>query len=141
MQVAFLLYKYHSPSAPNDYENTTMEVTFGNRLSNRSCFQISIVDDQITENDELFYIVLSDAPRVRFDPESFASITIVDVDCGNLENPLNGQVFLSGTDFGSEATYICDEGFALSENSTRICQENEEWSNNEPVCVGMYIIA
>ena len=96
------------------------------------------MNDLVAEDDELFYVVLStDAPRVTLDP-AFASITIIDIDCRNLTNPSNGQVFLNDTYLGSEATYTCDKGFALRGRSSRICQENEQWSDSEPVCEGKY---
>ena len=56
------------------------------------------------------------------------------MDCEGLDNPLNGQVILSGTEFGSFATYKCDAGLNLVGNVERLCQENGEWSGADPVC-------
>ena len=59
------------------------------------------------------------------------------VDCGNLEDPNNGQVSLNATTFGSSAIYTCESGFNLNGNMQRMCQANGDWSGNEPVCEGM----
>ena len=60
------------------------------------------------------------------------------VNCGILDLPSNGQVISSGTTFKIEAMYVCDEGFQLIGNGTRMCQANGMWSGNEPECEGMY---
>ena len=65
----------------------------------------------------------------------FNSIVAV-VDCGPLNNPGNGRVVLTGTTFGSTATYSCQKGFALVGSSTRTCQANRVWSGQAPVCQG-----
>lgn len=57
-----------------------------------------------------------------------------DVDCGDLGDPINGQVSLSGTTFGSLAVYECNTGFSLVGNVERVCQDNEEWSGTVPTC-------
>lgn len=56
------------------------------------------------------------------------------VDCGGLENPENGQVAISGTDFGSSARYRCFSGYILVGDDMRMCQENGYWSGQEPEC-------
>ena len=56
------------------------------------------------------------------------------VDCGDLDDPINGQVSLSGTTFESIATYTCDPGFTLTRGVERTCRENGQWSGNEPFC-------
>ena len=58
------------------------------------------------------------------------------IDCGSLDDPTNGQVSLDETTVGSIATYTCDPGFMLIGNMERTCQENGEWSGNEPTCEG-----
>ena len=58
------------------------------------------------------------------------------VDCGELDDPDNGQVSLDETTFESIATYTCDPGFILTGNTVRICQENGNWSDSEPTCDG-----
>ena len=59
------------------------------------------------------------------------------MDCGNLDDPFNGQVTLTGTSFGSTATYECDSGFTLVGNEERTCQDDGDWSGSDPTCVGM----
>ena len=58
------------------------------------------------------------------------------VDCGDLDDPNNGQVSLDGTIPGSIATYTCDPGFGLVGVMERMCQANGQWSGNEPTCEG-----
>ena len=56
------------------------------------------------------------------------------VDCGSLDRPRFGRVVLTGTTFGSTATYSCRTGYLLVGRSTRTCQANGEWSGSAPVC-------
>ena len=67
---------------------------------------------------------------VFFTPCRFLSA----VDCGDLKQPLNGQVFFQSTLFLSEATYSCNSGFELVGEGTRTCQANGQWSGEEPQC-------
>ena len=61
------------------------------------------------------------------------TITLV-AECGFLMDPDNGLVTLTGSSFGSIATYVCDTEFNLIGNMQRTCQENEDWSGSEPTC-------
>ena len=62
------------------------------------------------------------------------------VDCGSLTDPAGGQVdHTSGTTFGQTATYSCNIGYNLVENSTRTCQAIGNWSGSAPTCVGMLL--
>jgi len=56
------------------------------------------------------------------------------VKCGNLPNPNNGQVSLTGTTFGSRATYTCNKGFSLVGRKMRLCLENGQWMGEAPTC-------
>lgn len=56
------------------------------------------------------------------------------VSCSGLSAPANGQVLLSGTTFGSVATYTCNNGYSLVGSSTRSCQSNGQWSGDAPSC-------
>ena len=63
------------------------------------------------------------------------------VDCGPLDPPLNGFIFINSTTIGSEAIYTCGPGFAivpLSESGevTRVCESNGNWTGEEPLCIG-----
>ncbi len=52
-----------------------------------------------------------------------------------LSDPANGRVSLSGTSFGSQATYICLSEFLLVGAEIRTCSANGTWSDSAPVCV------
>ena len=58
------------------------------------------------------------------------------VRCPNLPNPLNGQVNQQGNEPGDRATYTCNSGYELDDDdeSTRICQNNGQWSGEAPTC-------
>ena len=57
--------------------------------------------------------------------------------CGRLDAPDNGKVVISGTTPGSITTYSCNPGFELVGVSKRTCQNNGEWSADEPFCEGI----
>ena len=63
------------------------------------------------------------------------------VECGDLANPRNGRVDLSGTTFGSTATYSCNQDYMLDGPRTRNCQADGSWSGREPTCERMSAIA
>lgn len=63
------------------------------------------------------------------------SLTVLQ--CVDLEDPPNGNVIFSGSLFGSQANYSCDQGFNLIGVSMRTCQANELWSGSEPTCEGV----
>ena len=56
------------------------------------------------------------------------------VDCGDLTDPLNGQVALNSTTFQSVVAYECDSGFNLEGGMERTCQASGEWSGTAPTC-------
>lgn len=59
--------------------------------------------------------------------------------CGNLRDPPNGQVDLTGIRVRDRATYSCNRGFVLQGVSVRTCQANGAWSGQEPLCQREYI--
>ena len=62
------------------------------------------------------------------------------MDCGNLTDPVNGQVsHTAGTTFGQTATYSCNTGYNLVGDSTRTCQASGNWSGSAPTCQGMFL--
>ena len=67
------------------------------------------------------------------------SAHILAIGCGNLEDPENGRVTLTGTTINSKATYSCNDGFFLTGVRTRICQFNGEWSGKAPTCERMLV--
>ncbi|XP_011384249.2 membrane cofactor protein-like isoform X1 [Pteropus vampyrus] len=59
--------------------------------------------------------------------------------CPQLEEPLNGQIiYVNRTfQFGSQAHYICNEGFHLLGTKILYCElsgSNVDWSDNSPEC-------
>ena len=59
------------------------------------------------------------------------------VDCGMLETPVNGQIrYSDGATYGSNATYLCNEGFMLAVdiNAIRTCQRSGSWSASAFTC-------
>ena len=56
------------------------------------------------------------------------------VRCPNLPNPSNGRVNQRGNKPGDRASYTCNSGYELQGDSTRICQNNGEWSGDAPAC-------
>ena len=56
------------------------------------------------------------------------------VDCGELDIA-NGKVsYTLNTAYNSEATYSCDEGYTLSEATTRKCLDSGDWSGTASFC-------
>ena len=62
----------------------------------------------------------------------FSLITVLD--CGNLTDPVGGQVVVNGTTPGSVATYSCSTEFRLNGTSLRTCQTSAQWSESAPTC-------
>ncbi|XP_039732395.1 membrane cofactor protein-like isoform X2 [Pteropus medius] len=59
--------------------------------------------------------------------------------CPQLEEPLNGQIiYVNRTfQFGSQAHYVCNEGFILRGTKILYCElsgSNVDWSDNPPEC-------
>ena len=57
--------------------------------------------------------------------------------CGRLPPPLNGDVFWESTEFNSNASYSCQEGFELRGTAQRVCMANGFWSERPPRCVAV----
>lgn len=58
------------------------------------------------------------------------------VDCGSLDNPVNGFVQFQDTTLGSPAQYTCQRGYRLVGTDVRVCTETGVWSDTAPICVG-----
>ena len=56
------------------------------------------------------------------------------VQCPVLNNIGNGQVTVTGYDIGDRATYSCRSGYELIGITNRVCQNNGQWSGQEPQC-------
>ena len=60
------------------------------------------------------------------------NVPIVTIQCSSLEHISNGGVELS--EGRRMARYSCNSYFSLKGPAERICQQNGEWSNWEPLC-------
>lgn len=47
---------------------------------------------------------------------------------------MNGAVELTGTTFGSNATYVCNADYRVNGIAVRMCEANGMWSDNAPTC-------
>ena len=57
------------------------------------------------------------------------------VDCGPLDDPINGAVDISqGTSYGNMVSYSCNQGHRLLGNSRRSCQADSFWTGSDPTC-------
>ena len=56
------------------------------------------------------------------------------LDCGVLSNPSNGMVTAFSTTFMSVANYSCNHGYLLMGVTSRTCQADATWSDDEPTC-------
>ena len=62
----------------------------------------------------------------------------LEIDCGSLDDPANGDVSVSSTTFNSMATYSCNTGYTLTGDDMRMCTESSRWSGSEPTCAGIH---
>ncbi len=62
-------------------------------------------------------------------------LLLIDVSCGSLSNPANGQCSTTGTVYQSIASYSCNTGYILSGVQSQTCQDNGQWSGSAPECV------
>ena len=66
----------------------------------------------------------------------FCSLFVATV-CPGLTAPANGGItFTDGINFGSAASYSCNEGFSLSSDEERVCLDLGTWTGSEPSCIG-----
>ncbi len=67
---------------------------------------------------------------------------LIAIDCGKLQNPLNGDVdYEGGTVYQSVATYSCCKGFEINgDDQTRVCDKNGTWLGTIPSCKRIQII-
>ena len=61
------------------------------------------------------------------------------MNCGPLPDIRFGSVSLTGSEFGSVATYTCDVGYSIRGSFIRVCEANGEWSGEEPICEGGWV--
>ena len=61
------------------------------------------------------------------------------MECGRLEDPLNGRVDVETYRVGGIARYTCNEGYIIQGHNTALCMSNGEFEPNyPPVCAGNY---
>ena len=65
---------------------------------------------------------------------NYGAVNPVAIECEDLDDPLYGDVDLTGTTVGSQARYSCNEGFKLVGDRKRECQADGNWSGQEPIC-------
>ena len=58
------------------------------------------------------------------------------VDCGPLEEPINGTKIGEKTTFKSIIQFGCDDGFDLLGAASRTCQANKQWTGRKTICSG-----
>ncbi|KZS17024.1 putative Sushi [Daphnia magna] len=59
-----------------------------------------------------------------------------EVNCGEPEEPVNGSVTFTSTNFGSKALFRCDQGFVLSGSQQRTCGSEGSWiGGSRPRCL------
>ena len=57
------------------------------------------------------------------------------MDCGILENPVNGTVSVTETTTSSTASYSCSgSNYVLMGDAVRTCQADGMWSGSAPTC-------
>lgn len=56
--------------------------------------------------------------------------------CPPLKKPRNGNMVINPSDrsISAEVRYSCKDGYVLSGQKNRICQENERWNGTRPSC-------
>ena len=59
---------------------------------------------------------------------------IVAIQCEELDDPANGRVQVDGTRPGATATYLCNAGFNLIGQKTRVCQNDGSFAGQAPTC-------
>ncbi|CAG5134438.1 unnamed protein product, partial [Candidula unifasciata] len=55
-------------------------------------------------------------------------------DCSQPLEIKHGEVLISGTTFGSSATYKCNEGFVMEGSNTVFCDADGAWNSSAPIC-------
>ena len=85
--------------------------------------------------------VLLQSYTVRIMPNSY-TLHYTEIRCELLDDPVNGRiVFYSNSQFlNSVALIACNVGFTLIGADQRQCRESGEWSGQQPVCIGTYLV-
>jgi hypothetical protein len=63
-------------------------------------------------------------------------IDISTIMCPQLEDPVDGMVFIMSNLFNGAAIYLCDDGFTTNGFAVLLCMADGKWSGVPPTCVG-----
>ena len=64
-------------------------------------------------------------------------IKYIAIMCATLSNPGKGQVAVNNHTVGSIATYTCNNGYNITGENLRLCEQNGttgQWTPEEPTC-------
>ena len=63
-------------------------------------------------------------------------ILLLTTDCGAPNSINNGSIVIDeGMLYNATVTYSCDTGYYLSNNVSRVCDDNGVWSGEDPTCL------
>lgn len=66
------------------------------------------------------------------------SISRTVIVCPVLPSPINGTVTLPEVRTpGSVAMYICSDGFLITGDDERVCNDSGMWNGTEPACIAL----
>ena len=62
------------------------------------------------------------------------------VACPPLDAPNNGTISCSSEEDelpspGNTCTFLCNTGYQLTDNDTRICQDDQSWNGSDAMCI------
>ena len=63
-----------------------------------------------------------------------SNVILLGIDCGALEDPINGRVEFDSTTFTSVARYSCISEYMLQGPAQRFCRDDGMWGGEEPIC-------
>lgn len=102
--------------------------------SNLQMYAVVCLSVHLTESHLAYWEMLISIQVPYFVSKNILVCSTADKFCIHLGSPDNGHVSLSGNGPGSTATYGCNLGYMLVGMTTRICQDDGEWSRSEPSC-------
>ena len=85
---------HYPPVAGEDYDGGPYTVTFASD-ANMACTDVTIIDDEIFEGDQNFFIDIVVPPEVPLTPMGRANVTIQDDDTGDMPCKLQTVVVLT----------------------------------------------
>ena len=63
----------------------------------------------------------------------------LEIDCGALSTPVNGEQTSTGTWQDKTSTFSCDYGYDLQGSVTRTCSSSGSWSGTGAVCARKFL--